>query len=108
MWIFSKMSDMTVHLKNRGIRGDLLIPDNFLNRIVKPALLTLLIAYQLKMGGKISTPSAEASTTTPFAFGPGLKIRERVDRLRSRTLTNNMVRNVGFDASERIPICTFC
>jgi hypothetical protein len=108
MWIFGKMSNMTFHLEDSGIRGDLLVPDNFLNRIVKPTLLTLLISFQSKMRGKISTPSAETGTTTPFAFGSGLKGRERIDGLRNRDVTNNMVRNVGFDALKRIPICTFC
>jgi hypothetical protein len=108
MWIFSEMSNMGFHLENGGIRGDLLVSDNFLNRRIKPTLLLLLISFQSKMRGKISTPSAKAGTTTPFAFGSGLKSRERIDGLRNRNVTNNMVRNVGFDALKRIPICTFC
>jgi len=73
MWIFSEMSNMTFHLEYGGIRGDLLVSDNFLNRPIKPTLLLLLlllISFQSKMRGKISTPSAKAGTTTPFAFGP--------------------------------------
>ena len=108
MGIFRKMRYVGVDLENSCIRRNLFVAKNFCHSSVEPALLSLLIANRAKMRGKISTPSAETCTTTPFAFGSGLKIRERVDRLRSRDFTNNMVRNVGFDALERIPICTFC
>ena len=67
----------------------------------------MLMTFVPKMRRIITPSSTKTRTPTPFAFGPWLEGRERIDRLRERNSTNDMIRNKYFEALKGITICTF-
>jgi hypothetical protein len=84
----------------------LFVPQNLFDCGIEMLLLSVHVPVATKMRGKIATPSTETCTATSFAFRSGRVSRERIDGLRRRKMTNDFVRNVGFDVFKRVTICT--